>query len=124
MKLMRNVAIVGLTWGVVWAALALLVGAVIGFIDPAQIDSGEQPIALAPIIGLVGLGCGLIYAPVVALADPRRVHRALLGLAIGAVLPLLLGQGLAEMIVTALAGALAAWVASFTASSLATDPEF
>ena len=52
-KIIRSLHVVvgiGLTWGILWSALTITAGTIIGVIDPDSIDPGEEPIVLAPMI--------------------------------------------------------------------------
>ncbi len=106
---------VGLIWGVLWVALAIIAGTLIGFIDPADIGPGEEPLVLAPMIGLVGFACGLVFAALVATVEKRQaIFDAPLaricawGMLVCAALPFIAGKGLPEILVTIPLGALSA----------------
>ena len=111
-------ALVGITvvWGILWAAMTIVVGTIITFVDPAQIDAGEAPIVLAPIIGLIGLTCGLAFAVLVSFPRPEWIvdvplQRAVLwGMAIAALVPVLSGKVIPEILVIAPLGAASAMV--------------
>lgn len=114
MKLLRNLRSVlgiGLIWGLLWAALAITVGTLIGVIDPGDIEPGEEPTVLAPIIGLAGFVCGVAFGARVTTArrgEPPRMRVALWGILVAAALPLVTGKGIPEMIVTVPLGAMSA----------------
>jgi hypothetical protein len=106
---------VGLVWGVLWAALAMIVGTVIGVVDPAQIDPGEAPIVLAPTIGLAGFACGVAFSGLLSIVERRRtifelplIQAALWGGLVSAALPLVMGKGIPEMLVVGPVGAVSA----------------
>ena len=107
---------VPLTWGLAWSAMALLLGAAFRAIDPADVGPGEGALDLLPGILLAGLACGATFVALVAVVERRGLavvpllRAAAWGSAIGAALPLVLGKGLPEAIVTAPLGALSALV--------------
>lgn len=112
---LRRVACIGLVWAVVWAAIAMMVGTVIGFIDPNDIGPGDAPIALAPMIGFVGLIGGIVFAIILAIAERRRttpelplIQVAMWGVLVSAMIPFVMGMGIPEVFVTAPVGALSA----------------
>jgi len=115
MKLLRTLLRFGLVWGTLWAALAIAVGTIIEIIDPAQIDPGEEPIVLAPVIGLAGFICGVLFCallsagergkPVVE-ASPIRI--VISGILISAAIPILGGKGLPDLLVIVPLGVLSA----------------
>ena len=120
MTQLRNLRVlvgIALIWGILWAALAMIVGTIIAVIDPAQIDPGEAPIVLAPAIALVGFICGLAFgalAPIPRFGErifdvpPTRV--VLWGIVVGAVVPILTGKVMPEVLVIAPLGAVSAVV--------------
>lgn len=112
---LRTLSTVGLIWGVLWASLAVVAGTLIGFIDPADISPGEEPLVLAPMFGLVGLCCGLVFAALVAAVEKRQAifdgpltRICVWGMLVCAALPLVTGKGLPEILVTVPLGALSA----------------
>lgn len=113
----RTLVGIAFIWGILWGALAMIVGTIIAVIDPAQIDPGEAPIALAPVIGLVGFICGLAFAFLASI--PRRGERifdlpltsvVLWGIVIAALVPVLTGKIIPEVLVMAPLGAVSATV--------------
>jgi hypothetical protein len=114
----RTLLGIGLVWGIVWAVLAMIAGTVIAVIDPAQIDPGEEPIVLAPIIGLVGFICGLPFGAALVstaargqrISDLPLMRVASWGILVAAVLPLVTGKGIPEVLVTVPVGAASAMV--------------
>ena len=106
---------IALIWSMLWIVLALVVGTIVGTIDPSQIDAGEEPVALAPMIGLVGFLCGLAFA-VLAPSDGepnfavRRSRIVAWGFVLAAVVPVVTGKGLSEILVIAPIGAVSAVV--------------
>src|SRR5687767_14664913 len=116
MNLMRNVAVAGLIWSVVWVALAMIAGTAIQLFDPADIDQGEEPIVIAPMVALAGFICGAVFAAIVTLLErrpnPPRARIVMWGVAVGAALPLVLGHGVPELVITAVVGALSALIST------------
>jgi len=66
LRRIRGVFGMGLTWAALWALFGALLGLVIGFLDPASIDPGENPLRIGAILGFVGFvsgaGCGGLIA--------------------------------------------------------------
>ncbi len=108
LRALRNLFQIGLIWGVLWAALAMIAGTIIGIIDPADIDPGEEPIVLAPMIGLVGFICGVVFGALVSTAEPSLSRVVFWGILVAAALPLVAGKAIPEMLVTIPLGALSA----------------
>ena len=105
MKL-RTLLSVGLVWAALWAALAIAVGTTIGIIDPAQIGPGEEPIVLAPAIGLAGFICGVLFCALLSagergkpVVDASLIRIVLWGILVSAAIPVLAGKGLPELFV-------------------------
>src|SRR5688572_32323679 len=105
---LRDVLGIGLTWGALWAAVAVTAIVIIGAVDPAQIDRGEGLKDLGPPIALVGLICGVVFAALLTIAekgrtllDPPLIRVAMWGILVSAALPLVMGKGIPEMLVTA-----------------------
>jgi hypothetical protein len=118
MKLLQNLRSllgIGLIWGILWAALAIIVGTIIGVIDPDDIGPGEEPIVLAPRIGLVGFICGVAFGALVSTAERGKpitdlplTRVAMWGILVAAALPLVIGMAIPEMLVTVPLGAVSA----------------
>ena len=118
MKLLREIRrllSIGFIWGVLWAVLAIMIGTIIGAIDPGQIDVGEEPVILAPVIGVVGFICGTVFGALLialergmASLDLPRARVAIWGALVSAALPLVAGKGIPEMVVTIPLGAVSA----------------
>ena len=96
---LRGALGVGVTWGVLWALIAFVIGLLIGVFDPDSIDAGESPLMMAAIVGTVGFVCGLIFSAILALAENRKTLRdlspwraAIWGMLGSAALPLLTGM--------------------------------
>jgi hypothetical protein len=114
-RTLRSVFELGLIWGILWASLTILAGTILGRLDPNQIDAGEEPLVLAPFIGLVGLLCGVVFGGLMStvergkpIADLSLVRVAVWGILVCAALPLVAGKGLPEMLVTIPLGAASA----------------
>ena len=118
MNLLRNLRSlvgIGLIWGILWVALAMTVGTIIGVIDPADIDPGEEPIVLAPMIGLAGFLCGVLFGALVSTAEKGQpmvdlplIRVAMWGIVVSAALSLVTGKFLPELFVTIPLGAVSA----------------
>lgn len=114
---LRRLLSIGLVWGILWAVLAITVGTAIGVIVPGQIDPGEEPIVLAPMIGLVGLICGIVFGSLLSIVERRKtipelplIRVAMWGILVSVALPLVAGKGIPEMLVTGPVGAVSAMV--------------
>ena len=114
---LRSLLGIGLIWGILWAALAMIVGTVIAFLDPSDIDLGEEPIVLAPIVGLVGFICGVAFGALVSTAERGErifnlplLRLALWGILVAAVVPLMTGKVLPEVLIMVPLGAVSAIV--------------
>jgi NAD/NADP transhydrogenase beta subunit len=118
---LRGVSGLGLTWGFVWAVVAVVVGTAIGVVDPESIDPGEEPHVLAPMIGLAGVICGLVFAALVALAERQTLldlspGRAVIwGTLVAGALPLVMGKDVRMVLIIGPVGAISA-VASVAAA--------
>jgi hypothetical protein len=96
LRKVRGALGIGLTWGVLWAAIAIVTGLIIGVVDPDSIDPGEGPLVAGRIIGFVGFVSGVAFSLLLSLAEQRRksildlslIRVALWG-AVGAAAPLL-----------------------------------
>jgi hypothetical protein len=89
---------IGVTWGVMWVGLGLVVSLVIGALRPGDIGSGEGMKTVLPVFGLVGFLSGLGFAAWLSVAERRRTldqlslfRVALGGLLGGVAIPLLMG---------------------------------
>lgn len=132
MKLLRNLRSlfgIGLIWGILWAALAIIAGTIIGVIDPDDIGPGEEPLVLAPMIGLVAFICGLVFGALVSTAergepifDLPLFRVAMWGILVAAALPLVAGKAIPEMLVTVPLGAVSAVASVAIVRTLATPP--
>ena len=112
---LRRLVGIGLIWGVLWMALVMIAGTIIGVVDPDSIDPGEEPIVLAPMVGLAGFVCGVVFSALVAaverakpIVDLSYFRVVMWGTLVCAALPLVMGKAAPEMIVTAPLGALSA----------------
>jgi hypothetical protein len=106
MTLSRTLLSVGLVWGTLWAALAIIAGTIIGIVDPGQIDPGEEPIVLAPGIGLAGFICGVLFGALLSgaergkpIVDAPVIRIVMCGALVSAAVPLLTGKGIPELFI-------------------------
>jgi len=60
------------TWAAIWFAGAMLVGGVIGIVDPDSIDPGDTA-GMAMVMGLMAVLSGAVFAALLRVADPRPV---------------------------------------------------
>jgi uncharacterized membrane protein len=95
---LRGAVSIGVAWGLLWVAIGLILIALIGVFRPQEIDPGEGPGKVLPILGLVGFLSGLGFAGLLSLAERRtRLHElsltrvALWGLLGSAAIPLVMG---------------------------------
>lgn len=102
-----------MTWGVLWAAIGLALGFIVGIVAPDQVDPGEGPGQVAAVLGFVGFLSGVGFAGLVTLAERRRtIHElslgrvALWGLLGSAAIPLLTGADASMGLITGSLGAL------------------
>jgi hypothetical protein len=112
---LRGLLGIGLIWAILRVALAMTVGTLIGVIDPDDIGPGEEPIVLAPMIGPGGFICGVVFGSLLSIVERRKIilelplmRAAMWGILVAAVLPLVMGKGLPEMMVTSSVGAVSA----------------
>lgn len=89
---------IGVTWGAMWVAIGLAVMTALAIFRPEEIDPGEGPARVLPILGLVGFLSGLGFSGWLSLAERRRsLHQlslwrvAFWGLLGGVAIPLLMG---------------------------------
>ena len=71
---LRRVLGIGLAWGLMWAAAAMILGVIIGIVDPDSIGPGEGPIGIGAIIGPMGLFSGVAFALLLSIGADRRVR--------------------------------------------------
>jgi len=112
---LRGVLGIGVTWGILWAAVATSVGMIIGVMDPDSIDAGEEPIVLGLMSGVVGFISGVVFAILLSVAERRKTildlslsRVAMWGILVGAALPLLTGKDIRMMLFTGPLGAVSA----------------
>ena len=112
---------VGLLWAVLWAGLALAAGALIAFVDPSEIEVGEEPLVLAPVVGLAGFVCGVIFRAVrlaatrTHIGEDSLLNIAATGAAVSAAVPLVAGKGLPELLVIVPVGVICALATNIVA---------
>jgi hypothetical protein len=115
---------IGLTWGIRWGALTVVMGLIIGVVDPDSIDPGEGPLVAGRIIGFVGFLSGFTFALLLSFAEQWRktildlsLIRVVLWGAVGAAAPLLLtGMPDGMVVITSPLGA------AFASASVAIAP--
>jgi hypothetical protein len=74
-KILRNLRSllgIALTWGILWATVMMVVGTIIGVVDPDSIDPGEEPIVLGAMVGLVGFICGVVFSGILFIAERSK----------------------------------------------------
>ena len=113
LRKLRGMLGVGLTWSIGWVIVMLIIGSIIGVVDPDSIDPGEEPWRMAGIIGAAGFFSGAVFAAILSSAERRRSIRdlslpraALWGALGGAALPLLTTVNDAVLTTTAPLGAI------------------
>jgi len=119
---LRGVLGIGLTWGILWAAVAISVGTIIGVVDPDSIDPGEEPIVLGRMVGVVGFICGVVFSGLLSIAERRKTifdlslsRVAMWGILVSAAFLLLMGKDMRMMLFLGPLGAVSA-MASVTIS--------
>ena len=119
---LRGALGIGVTWGVLWAAIGLVLGSIVGVVRPDQIDAGEGPGRIAAVLGFAGFLSGLGFAGLFSLAErPRTIHEvslgrvALWGLLGAAPIPMLTGADPSVGLITGSLGALFATASVATA---------
>ena|SRR5688500_10328474 len=109
---LRTALTTALSWAALWAVLTLLVGSALWILRPADIDPGEEPYRLAPVVAVAGFLCGLGYAALVGVLEARprlrlsALAKVACGMGVAAMVPVVLGQGLPEMLVVGAVGAI------------------
>ena len=117
LRKLRGALGIGLTWGVLWAAIGFLTGVIIGIVDPDSIDPGESPLIAGAIVGVVGFISGVGFSVLLSLTEARKSIRdlsparaALWGMLGAAALPLLTGMPNQLALITCPLGAVFAGV--------------
>jgi hypothetical protein len=59
---------IGLTWATLWAEWWAIVFLMITLVDPDTIDPGEGPLAVAPVLGSMGLLSGIAFGILLSIA--------------------------------------------------------
>ena len=77
LRKLRGTVGVGLTWGVVFAAITYITGTTFGVFDPDSIDPGEEPRMIALFGGLFGFISGVVFATLMTLSEGRKTLRDL-----------------------------------------------
>ena len=73
----RGILKMGVTWGIVWAAIFAGISIVVGIIDPDSIDAGEGPLGLGRIGAIFGFVSGSVFGLLLSFADGRKAIREL-----------------------------------------------
>lgn len=112
---LRGLLGIALTWGILWAAVAIAVGTIIGIVDPDSIDPGEEPIVLGAMVGLVGFISGLVFSGLLSIAERQKTiidlslsRVAMWGILVSAAFPLLAGKDIRMMLFLGPLGAVSA----------------
>ena len=112
---LRGLLGIGLTWGIVWAAVMIAVGMIIEVVDPDSIDPGEEPIVLGAVVGLVGFISGLVFGGLLSMAERQKTisdlslsRVAMWGILVSAAFPLLAGKDIRMMLFLGPLGAVSA----------------
>ncbi len=112
---LRGLLGIGLTWGIVWAAVMIAVGMIIEVVDPDSIDPGEEPIVLGAMVGLVGFISGLVFGGLLSIAERQKTisdlslsRVAMWGILVSAAFPLLAGKDIRMMLFLGPLGAVSA----------------
>ncbi len=102
---LRNVLGMTLIWGMVWFAVAISFGTIIGIVDPDSIDPGEEPLVMGPFIGLVGLIRGVVFGILLLIVERQKTlieislrRAAMWGTLVAASLPLVAGKDIRMML--------------------------
>lgn len=69
---LRGVMGIGLTWGLVWAAIGALTGLVMRLTIPGSVDPGENELVAGAIFGAVGFLSGAGFGILLSFAESRR----------------------------------------------------
>jgi hypothetical protein len=77
LRKLRGAIGIGLLRGTAWAALLVTIGLIIGALDPASIDSGEESLPFAWIGLRFGFVSGVAFAILLTVAEGRRTIRDL-----------------------------------------------
>jgi hypothetical protein len=67
----------GTTWAVVWGVIFGTLGIVIGILDPASIDPGEDPLRIAGYGAAFGFISGVAFGGILALGEHRKSIQSL-----------------------------------------------
>ncbi len=115
LRSLRGLLGIGLTWGIVWAAVMIAVGMITEVVDPDSIDPGEEPIVLGAMVGLVGFISGLVFDGLLSIAERQKTisdlslsRVAMWGILVSAAFPLLAGKDIRMMLFLGPLGAVSA----------------
>jgi len=90
----QRVLVVGLTWGILWFAIAFSIGMIIGVVDPDSVDPGET-LSAVRVLGPMGFLSGLAFGLLASLGE--RGARALRPSLSRAVVWGTLGSGIVQL---------------------------
>ena len=117
LRKLRGVLGLGMIWGVLWAAIFLVLVAVLALFRPDDVGPGEGPLDVWRVGALVGLASGAVFGVLLALAESAHtlralppVRAALWGAVASSVFPIVTGHE-AQVILMAPLGALLALTA-------------
>lgn len=115
LRKLRGLIGVGLTWGILWAAIIAVIGMVIVVVDPDSIDPGEGPLIAGAIVGFQGFVAGVGFGILLSFAEVRKtildlslIRVAIWGMLASAALPFLTGMPIGMMWLVCILGAASA----------------
>lgn len=127
---LRGVVGLGLTWGILWAGLFLLMVAIIGLFRPGDIDRGEGPLDVLPVGALVGVVSGVVFGAMLAVAENgkavtslSRGRVAMWGILGSAVFPLATGRPEMVIILCPISAAIAVTLVALARRAVARDDQ-
>jgi hypothetical protein len=129
LRTLRGVTGIGLTWGILWAAIFAAITIVVWVIDPEDIDPGEGPIRVGAIGGAIGLVSGVLFGTLLAFTERRRavrdialVRAAIWGAIAAAAIPLLTGRQDQVFVLCPIGAALAMAAVAIARKAASRDP--
>jgi hypothetical protein len=116
---LRGIVGVGVTWGVIWAALGALLGLVALAVSPESVDQGEGPAMFARVLGIAGFISGAGFGLMLSFLERGRTvldvslsRVAVWGAVGGAIVPLVTSVANNQIFWTCPLGALLALAAA------------
>lgn len=73
----RGILGFGATWGVAWGLIFAALGVIVGIVDPDSIGPGEDPLHVGWYGAVFGFVSGAAFSLVLSLAESRRTIREL-----------------------------------------------